>query len=140
LLRTDLSEQRLEAVRAYSEKQMPTLRYHNYGHVKDVLKACDRMADAEGIGPADRQLLKLGAYLHDIIYVPFGKQNEEASAEVAGEIMRKLCYRGPDIEKVKSMILATKLPTTPRNLLERILCDADLDNFGARTSLRDART
>ena len=116
LLRTDLNEQRLEAVRAYSQKNMPTLRYHNYGHVEDVVRACDRLADAEGVSTAERRLLKAAAYLHDIIYVPFGRHNEEGSADLAGELLPKLGFGRNEVEQVRSMILATKIPTTPRNL------------------------
>lgn len=130
LLRADLKEHRLEAVRDYSQKHMPTHRYHNYAHIEDVVRTCDRLADSEGVATSERQLLKAAAYLHDIIYIPFGKRNEEASADLAGELLPKLGYSRGEVEQVKSMILATKLPTTPRNLLERIICDADLDNFG----------
>jgi predicted metal-dependent HD superfamily phosphohydrolase len=129
-LRTDLEMRRLEAVRAYSMEHMPKLGYHNYLHVQDVVKACDRLANSEGISDADRQVLRTAAYLHDIIYLPYAKDNEEKSAELAGELLQDLGYRPCEIERVKSAILATKLPSTPRNIVERILCDADLDNLG----------
>jgi predicted metal-dependent HD superfamily phosphohydrolase len=36
------------------------------------------------------------------------------------------------IQRVKSCILATKMPQSPRNLLESILCDADLFHLGTQ--------
>jgi hypothetical protein len=35
-----------------------------------------------------------------------------------------------ELEKVKGMIMATKIPQTPYNKLEEIICDADLDYLG----------
>jgi predicted metal-dependent HD superfamily phosphohydrolase len=125
-----MQTKRLDAVKAYSAEHMPRLAYHNYAHVEDVVKACHRMAYFEGVSPADRELLITAAYLHDIIYVPFTKYNEEKSARTAAEILPGFGYGADEVEAVKSMIMATKLPQTPKSLIERILCDADLDNLG----------
>ena len=39
-------------------------------------------------------------------------------------------YLPEDIETICDMIMATKIPQSPKNLLEEIICDADLDYLG----------
>ena len=34
------------------------------------------------------------------------------------------------IHKITGMIMATKIPQSPKNILEQIICDADLDYLG----------
>ena len=44
--------------------------------------------------------------------------------------MPDLNYTPLQIEKVCSLIMATKIPQSCNNLLEQIICDADLDYLG----------
>ena len=39
-------------------------------------------------------------------------------------------YSKIQIEKISQLILATKVPQNPKNKLEKIICDADLDYLG----------
>jgi predicted metal-dependent HD superfamily phosphohydrolase len=56
--------------------------------------------------------------------------HEEISSEMAEEIMSKFEMCPGDIEVVKGLVLATKIPQTPLNTLQEIICDADLDYLG----------
>jgi predicted metal-dependent HD superfamily phosphohydrolase len=123
---------RLTIVKEYAEVHMPKFPYHNPGHAIDIVTAIDRMAEAEGVGRHDRYLLETAGYLHDIVYVPNAKDNEEKSAEIASKLLPGLGYSKEDVEKVKSLIMATKLPASPKTLLEMIICDADLDSLGRK--------
>jgi hypothetical protein len=49
---------------------------------------------------------------------------------VAREILPEYYYITSQIETVCELIMATKLPPNPRNRLEEIMCDADLDYLG----------
>jgi hypothetical protein len=49
---------------------------------------------------------------------------------MAREILPTFGYSNDQIEKISELIMATKLPPAPRNLLEQIMCDADLDYLG----------
>jgi HD superfamily phosphodiesterase len=60
------------------------------------------------------------------------KDHEEISAQIAREILPKYQYTPEQIETICSIIKATKLPPNPKTLLEKIICDADLDYLGRK--------
>jgi hypothetical protein len=49
---------------------------------------------------------------------------------MAGRVLKLIGYKPDEIETVQKMILATDLQCEPQTHLEKILCDADLDNLG----------
>jgi hypothetical protein len=58
-------------------------------------------------------------------------ENHEAiSCQIAEEILVQFDYSPEQIQKIKGMIMATRIPQTPTNHLEEILADADLDYLG----------
>ena len=52
------------------------------------------------------------------------------SAKLAKEILPEYLYSYKQIDSICEIIMATKLPPRPKNLLEMIICDADLDYLG----------
>ncbi|MCG2717481.1 MAG: HD domain-containing protein [Nanoarchaeota archaeon] len=104
--------------------------YHNFKHAEQVADFVKVLADGENISDHDRFLLLTAAYMHDIIYVLGNKDNEEKSAEIAEGFLNKIDYIPQEIIIVKELILTTKIPTNPKNKLEMILCDADIENLG----------
>ena len=109
--------------------------YHNSEHTIDVRDASKRLALLEGITPEDRIYwdIMTGALIHDVGHIFTYKDHEEAGARFAKELF-SMCgiegYRKKDINRVSRIILATKLPQSPQTLCEKIVCDADVDNFG----------
>jgi len=112
------------------EDQMPIHAYHNPDHAKDVFYAASRIAKLEGVSYEDRFILATAALLHDIVFVIRAKDNEEKSVELAKPYLVQLSYSQDQINKISELILATKMPTAPKNLLEMIICDSDVDNLG----------
>lgn len=49
---------------------------------------------------------------------------------MAEEMMTRAGFPNKDIWIVKRLILATKIPQSPKNHLEKVICDADLDYLG----------
>ena len=123
-------QQKINLVREYSAEHMPKLPYHNFEHAVDVADAAHGLAGLENLSADQGFLLVTAAYLHDVIYDVQAKDNEERSAALAEDILPRMNYTLIEIQPVKSLILATKIPTRPRNKLEEILCDADVDNLG----------
>jgi predicted metal-dependent HD superfamily phosphohydrolase len=66
------------------------------------------------------------------------RDNEEKSVDVARTVLHRLGYNSGEIEKVADLIMATKMPTSPKNDLEKLICDADLDNLGREDCLQKA--
>ena len=56
------------------------------------------------------------------------------SVRIAKSILPSYNYDGKDIDKISGIILATKMPQEPKteSILQKIICDADLDNFGRK--------
>ncbi len=49
---------------------------------------------------------------------------------IAREMLLKYNYTPEQIEIICSIIMSTKLPPNPGNILEEIICDSDLDYLG----------
>ena len=108
----------------------PRLGYHNLSHTLDVLEQAEVIAKQEKISDEhDILLLKTAAVFHDSGFLMVYKNHEEKSCEIALESLKNI-FSEDDIKKICGMIMATKIPQTPHNLLEQIICDADLDYLG----------
>lgn len=110
----------------------PKLPYHNYNHALDVSYHAEKYARYHKLPENKIFLLKSAALLHDIIYVPKAENNEEKSFEYAKLILPTIDYKTNEMKIIGRLILATKWPTNPQGLLEKIICDADLDNLGRK--------
>ncbi len=107
------------------------LGYHGLHHTMDVLKMAAELCESEGVSQHERVLVKTAALFHDAGFV----KNKHAGHEVEGcrlvmESLPQFGYQAEDIDCICRMIMSTKIPQSPTNLLEQILCDADLDYLG----------
>lgn len=106
------------------------LSYHSVGHVKDVYKAAERLAKAEGVGPYETKVLLTAVLFHDAGFLVHPKDHEKISCKMVKETLPRFNYTAEEIKRICGMIMATHIPQTPHNLLEQIICDADLDYLG----------
>ena len=105
--------------------------YHNLFHTQeDVLPAAERLAHESGVNPADVALLRVAAAFHAIGYIHGPENHELRGMRIVAQILPGFGFDDGEIETIKGMILATRLPQTPHTLLEQILADADLDALG----------
>ena len=104
--------------------------YHNIDHTNDVCQAAESIGKQEGIGANDMKLLLTAAAYHDSGFLKFNNGHEEESCRIAAEALPLFGYTEHDINLICSMIRATRVPQSPKTLLERILVDADLDYLG----------
>ena len=106
------------------------LTYHGKHHTLDVLKITAELCRLENISRKETTLLKTAALYHDCGFTETYSNHEEKGCEIAMRTLPDFGYSSKDIEKICGMIMATKIPQTPTNLLEQIICDADLDYLG----------
>ena len=107
------------------------LHYHSLWHTRDdVVPAVERLADIVGVNGEARLLLLTAAYYHDVGFVEQRIDHEEVGVRIAREVLPDFGYTPDQIDQISGMIMATKLPQSPHNLLEELLADADLDNLG----------
>ena len=102
--------------------------YHNAAHTIDVIEVTERLAESEGItDPETLLLLKTAALYHDTGFLERYHDNEIIGARIAAETLPGFGYSPEQIATISRIILATSLKTTPADLLESIVKDADLD-------------
>lgn len=106
------------------------LHYHSIEHTRDVVKAVERIALSENVTDEGLFLLKTAATYHDAGFVEQYDKNEPVGVRMAAEILPKYGYTPEHIEIIENLIYVTSVPHKPTNLLEEIICDADLDYLG----------
>ena len=131
-----MRQSKFEQARAYAlrrlERELPAaLTYHSLAHTRDdVAPATLRLAAIAGVSGEQRLLLHTAAYYHDIGFVVQRTDHEIIGAQIAAEILPSFGYTPDQLEIIRGMIMATKLPQSPRTLLEQLMADADLDALG----------
>ncbi len=102
--------------------------YHSVVHTRDeVLPAVERLATASNISGRDFGLLRVAAAFHDIGFIYRAQGHEICGVRIAAQVLPGFGFDDEAIESILGMILATRLPQSPRNLMEELLADADLD-------------
>jgi uncharacterized protein len=136
----DFAAAREYALQRLEHDLAPYLTYHNLWHTRDeVLPGAIRLAHMLGVDGVDLRLVELGAVYHDIGFTVTTDEHERAGSLIAGNVLPRFGLPMSQVAAVQSMIMATKLPQSPKDLLEEIVADADLDSLGrdyfARRSL-----
>lgn len=125
----------LDAATSYAIKELEPIEktryyYHNVYHALDVFKSVAAYGISVNIDNDDLVLLKTAAIFHDIGIITSYENHEEASVNVIKKVLPGFGFNDVQIEKISQLIMATKMPTNPKNELEKLICDADLDYLG----------
>jgi len=113
------------------EKEIPaTLCYHNIDHTRDVRSAAESIGNSELISPYEMKLLLTAACYHDCGFLAVTHEHETESCNIARESLPGFGFSNEEIDCICGMIMATRIPQSPKNKLEQILADADLDYLG----------
>jgi len=115
---------------AMLDKLAPELTYHNKQHTADVLQSCERIAQDEGVGKRELYLLRVAALYHDTGFLYIYTGHEEKSCQLFLEDTRMFHFSDEEKELITGIIMATRVPQKPHSLLQKIICDADLDYLG----------
>lgn len=124
---TDIQEIILDKL----EKELPGyLFYHNVKHTVDVVTEVELIGWAEGCTDEEILLLKTAGLFHDVGHTIIYDGHEYQGTLIAREMLPKYNYSPAQIDRICEIIMSTKLPPKPTNLLEDIICDSDLDYLG----------
>jgi uncharacterized protein len=104
--------------------------YHDAAHTKYVLEQAEVIAAHENVTGRGLLLVKIAALYHDIGFVEGRHDHEALGCKFASDDLKNSFLTGAEVEKVCSMIQATQIPQRPKDLLEQIVADADLEYLG----------
>ncbi len=121
---------RKNALEILNSKLSKDLYYHCVHHTLDVLKVINQYIKREKINVQEAMLLRIGVLMHDIGYTVSINDHELRGIEIAEKLMSQFEFSKDHIEIVKGLILSTRVPQKPKNKLEKMICDADLDYLG----------
>lgn len=112
-----------------------SLPFHNEKHTTEVYKNAKKIADYQEL-PNDQLVpLLVAALYHDTGNALSFVEHENLSASNAILFLEKENKPKTFISSVVGCINATKLPQNPHNIMERIICDADLFHLGTENFL-----
>lgn len=121
---------RKKALEILNSKLSKKLYYHGAHHTYDVLEVINQYIKREKIDSYTAKLLRIGTLYHDIGFTVSNIEHEKLGYEIVEKYMLKYGFSNKDIKIVKGLIMATRIPQTPKNYLEKLICDADLDYLG----------
>jgi len=124
---TELQEFILEKL----ERELPPhLYYHNVKHTVDVVTEVELIGWTEDCSDEEILLLKTAGLFHDAGHTVTYDGHEHAGTELARTLLPEYGYSQAQIDRICDIIMATKMPPQPKDLLQEIICDADLDYLG----------
>ena len=117
---TDIQEIILDKL----EKELPDyLYYHNIKHTVDVVTEVELIGWGEGCSDEEILLLKTAALFHDAGHTISYDNHEFHGTQLVRKMLPAYNYTPEQIDRICEIIMATKLPPKPANLLECIICD-----------------
>jgi uncharacterized protein len=113
------------------EKLPASYCYHNAEHTLYVMDKVVEIAGQENCTAEEIDLLSTAALWHDAGYINIYDGHEEEGCKLARQYLPEYEYTFNHIEIICGMIMATKMPQSPKTKLEEIIADADLEYLGA---------
>ena len=110
--------------------------YHNLDHTKRVIGAAIDIGINYDLSEKDWRCLLTACLLHDYGFIESHVEHEKISAKLSSQILPKYGFSETDIQIINSLIIVTKLEETPKNLLESIIRDSDLEYLGSEDFIK----
>ncbi|MFI5185724.1 MAG: HD domain-containing protein [Chitinophagales bacterium] len=108
----------------------PHYYYHSYEHTLYVMDKAIEIGREENCTGHEIDLVSAAALWHDTGFIKTYIDHEKAGCLLAREYLPGYGYSAEDIDKICGMIMATSIPQSPKNKLEEIVADADLEYLG----------
>lgn len=126
-----LEEVKHNVIPIFKTKENQKFTYHNLSHTESVVSNGLQIGNHYKLGEKDLFIIAAAAWFHDIGYYTGEPTGHEArGAEQAANFLKEKGADEDTTEAVRQCILATRMPQSPKNLSEQIICDADLYHFG----------
>jgi HD superfamily phosphodiesterase len=126
----DLNGIRTYILNKLEQDLSPLLTYHSLRHTLDVEQSALLLAKEENLSEHETLLVQTAALFHDSGFLDVYSNNESYGAKQFENVALDYGYNTKEVEIIKEMILSTHHTVSPKNLMEKILCDADHDYLG----------
>jgi hypothetical protein len=117
----------------FAQRQRSGVCYHNLHHAQQIAEQVTKMGNYYQLEKMVLEDLYFAAWMHDVGYWEAGASGHEVrGAEIAERyLIDEMRMDKGRVERIQSLILSTVMPQNPQNLLEEIICDADLFHLGS---------
>ena len=120
------------ATKKLASNSNPNYLYHNLRHTQRVVESIEELIEGEDINEKDSELLLVAAWFHDLGYTLAYNDHEERSCDLAKEFLTAQNCSTDFINSVCKLIMATVKEYIPKNILEKIIRDADSSHFAVK--------
>jgi predicted metal-dependent HD superfamily phosphohydrolase len=104
--------------------------YHKVEHTLMVIESARKIGSIEKLGSRELELVLIAALFHDTGFLVSREEHERHSCDILKAELSGSDFSEDEIKRLCGMIMATQIPQSPKNKLERILADADLHYLG----------
>ena len=126
-----LEQVKQNVVHFFKAKGDQKFAYHNLSHTEAVVSNATKIANHYQLKEKDLFVVITAAWFHDAGYFTGGPPDHETrGADIATHFLKEKGADDETIQAVRQCIVATRMPQSPKNLPEQIVCDADLYHFG----------
>jgi predicted metal-dependent HD superfamily phosphohydrolase len=126
-----LDQVKMHVEDAFRSKLDNKLVYHNYFHTEHVASHALELANYYKLDEKAVFIVLVASWFHDLGYLVKWEQHELRGAEAAAAFLTERGVDEETIAAIKGCILATKMPQSPKDLLQQIVCDSDLYHLGS---------
>jgi predicted metal-dependent HD superfamily phosphohydrolase len=127
-----VSEAKKIATRILQNDLSPSFVFHNLDHTQQVVDAAEEIGGHYRLSDTEKLVLFISAWFHDTGYsCGQAEGHENESIRLAAGFLDDQHAGKNLIAQVSSCIRATHLPQVSQNLVEKIICDADLYHLGS---------
>jgi predicted metal-dependent HD superfamily phosphohydrolase len=107
-----------------------TIEFHRLEHTVYVVDAAEMIGKNSGLNTREINLVKIAAWFHDTGYAQDPINHEAESCRIAEEFLKEQKVNEADISVILEAIMATSVPQRPKDMISKVLCDADLMHVG----------
>lgn len=108
------------------------LEYHSIEHTLNVEAAAIKYAQLENLSEEETLFIRTAALFHDAGFLIQYKENEPIGVKIMEKYAPAYGFTSADIQTIGKIIMATHSRVEPKNLMEKIMCDADHDYLGRK--------
>jgi predicted metal-dependent HD superfamily phosphohydrolase len=115
-------------VKTLFDNELPEgMYFHNLDHTNNVVESVTEIGIMSGsLTTMEQTIVSLAAWFHDCGYCHTYIGHEDSSISIATNFLNEQHCDITLIVQVTACIAATKVPQRPQNLLQELLCDADM--------------